>query len=115
MSTVWERKRKRWGPGPTRCEWLGALLFEPGQGWLRWGMGEREATEYVPDACASYTWPYPVAPPLRRVSMLAHDWLFFPLSLLIARREGLSWEEIRPSTWDDLGWLRDADRAGEER
>lgn len=46
----------------TRAGYWRWLLFEPGQGWLRWGAGTRESwcSYYEPPE------PYGVLPPLRR-------------------------------------------------
>jgi len=94
------------------------LLFEPGQGWLRWGKELRETAGWwdPPEPPESYV----VAPPLRRIAVYLRWWMTVAWWLVCGGRVWhpydrewmrLSWEEIRPSwsdVWDDC---IDADRS----
>lgn len=64
-------------PGRRRSWWRG-LLFERGQGWLRWRMDGRSIAGgyYEPPE------PYTVAPPLRRLAMAIHCRQKWPLTYL---------------------------------
>jgi hypothetical protein len=76
------------------------LLFESGQGWLRWGKGERSSR-------LSYREPpetYVVAPPLRRFAWNVSDILAWLLN-----RDGL--RDGAPFDWAaGRGFYRDEDR-----
>jgi len=91
-------------------ERLRTLLFEPGQGWLRWGYDSR-------DDYRSYDEPperYRVAPPARRLALYVTAWLVVPWLMVVGVRPGpgerryrYSWEEVRPE-WPS--YLKDEDR-----
>lgn len=70
---------------PRHRRWWGQLLFESGQGWLRWKMERREGWGGYYDPPE----PYMVAPPLHRL-----------------------WFHVRQRYWGDLG-LKDDDREGD--
>lgn len=84
------------------------LLFERGEGWLRWGMDHRDAYagyENPPE-------PYTVAPPLRQCVLWLRQVLTIPKLMLFGvwmdepgaknyHRYRFSWEEARPC-WPGL-------------
>ena len=79
------------------------LLLESGQGWLRWGKGERSTWrgEYEPPD------PYLVAPPLRRFAWNVKGIVEWSLN-----RDGL--RDDAPFDWAVCrGFYRDADRKRE--
>lgn len=96
-------------PPRSRRFWQ-VLLFEKGQGWLRWGMEERQASElmcYAGDEPLYEWFPFTVAPPLRRAWLWLCMWANAPRAVwncmivgieFDGRRERLSWEETKP--WD---------------
>ena len=82
------------------------LLFEPGQGWLRWGTDER--VEYW-DIGTDFMFPEPylVVPPLRRFL-----WNVATIVAWLLNRQGL--RDDAPFTWAaGAGFYRDKDRKRE--
>jgi hypothetical protein len=85
------------------------LLFEQGQGWLRWGTDERTSYEYLGEGLNAPE-EFPVAPPLRR---FARGWRYiaFQLRCVLFNFEGLRhdyWPLESPWTYAEM-W-RDPDR-----
>lgn len=117
LAPCWKRSCSR--PAALRDWWIEwparrwrfwhTLLFAKGEGWLRWGMDERESGGYYepPE-------PYVVAPPLRQLAIYLRMWLAAPKLMLRGvewddERYRFSWEEARPC-WPHLD---DPDRKGE--
>lgn len=83
-----------------RAGWWRWLLFESGQGWLRWGMEwRREPHSWDPPIPGEW---YRVAPPARRLMELVWGNLRLNLWALIHDRSAFGWEGV--------GDLRDSDR-----
>ncbi|HEX9992483.1 MAG TPA: hypothetical protein VGB14_06125 [Acidimicrobiales bacterium] len=88
------------------------VLYEPGQGWLRWQSDRRERVYYDPPDLDTWV----VCPPAHRLWLYLRSWLAAPQLLVVGFRDDdgcrhrLSWDEVRPS-WDDC-WdsLIDGDR-----
>lgn len=85
------------------------LLFEAGQGWLRWGTEERTAYYWESNACAYAPEWYRVAPPLHRLWLYVRQWFAVPHLMLIGvtfdgppPRYRYSWEEARPCWPTDM-------------
>ena len=108
-----------WTEWPCRHKhfWM-ILLFDKGQGWLRWGTDERIAYTYI-DEGLEQPEPYLVAPPLRRLWWWVRS---VPNSLRVwligyeweGRRERLTWEESHSSFSDAFfHWYRDDERRRE--
>lgn len=97
QDTPW-RKREAWS----------VLLFEKGQGWLRWGTSEVYVSGSWNDSAFAYEpgGDVQVAPPLRRLGRFLWGQLEAPF---YARRCGESWSVVRPS-WRDMAYLRDPER-----
>ena len=100
--------------------WLRVLLWERGQGWLRWALDDRETYGcYDPPEPPEH---YVVAPPFRRIARYLRWWgtvaawaacgfrVWHPYDREWMR---LSWEEIRPCWSDTWDGLRDEDRRRE--
>lgn len=94
-----------------RVDWWKQVLFEKGQGWLRWGTDQRDSREYDDNVCASYICGvYTVAPPARRLFAYLRQWFYVPrlmvLGVRCARRGQalpfLSWEEAQPIWPSDM-------------
>jgi hypothetical protein len=92
------------------------LLFEPGQGWFRWGRDEREYAEHHGEGLTEWL-PCSVAPPARCFAWWLAGWVTIPLTIIRFRRSGwgwLSWEEYRPERLRDvLASCKSDDRPGE--
>lgn len=104
-------------PAKTRRFWS-VLLFDKGQGWLRWGTDDR--IEYIShgegleEPC-----PYVVAPPLRRLAWWLKQLHMIPWAMLVGFRDPntgeryrYSWEEARPEDFKAalFTWYVDKDR-----
>jgi len=91
------------------------LLFERGQGWLRWGQEQRTSYYWEPNAGAYAPEWYLVAPPLHRLWLYVRQWLVLPRLMIIGyddkpysdKRYRLSWEEACPEWPRDM---KDPDR-----
>lgn len=95
----WRTLQSWWIDWPCRrlAFWT-QLLFEPGQGWLRWGTDGRVGYEVVGDFRVPE--PYQVAPPLRRVAWYLSGWLAVPRLMLFGDQGyRFAWEEARPELW----------------
>lgn len=93
------------------------LLFEPGQGWLRWGVDEREYPEHHGEGLTEWL-PCTVAPPARCVAWWLEGWLSMPRRIFRSWRatgsDRLTWEEYRCSDLRELlAQYRSTDRAQE--
>ena len=108
-----------WADWPVRRKhfWR-TLLWEEGQGWLRWATDERTEYEYIDEGLSQPT-EYAVAPPLRRLWWWVRAAFQMPIIMFIGykhpgddRRTRLSFEECRPSR-SDLSYYRDSDRKRE--
>lgn len=88
----WQELAGWWADHPLRQRgFIAELLFEPGQGWLRWSTDTRDeiASYYGPGE------PYVVAPPLRR----AWWWILG------------AWRLRGRARWSRVYGYRDPDRA----
>lgn len=74
------------------------LLFEPGQGWLRWRHHDIKTLYWESNACAWAPEWHRVYPPVRRLASQLH-WISRIPRLML--RGHLSWEEVRPD-WSSL-------------
>ncbi len=77
------------------------LLFERGQGWLRWGDDDREYVQNHGGPGLDEWVPYTVSPPARTIARWLLSWPRVPLVIVGFYRRGwgrLSWEEYRPET-----------------
>lgn len=81
------------------------LLFEPGQGWLKWKSDEVSETQYI-DEGLSYPEYFPVFPPLHRAWMAFTS---FWAGLFMTLRGQLEWQSVIPSR-EDLKLIKDPDR-----
>ena len=86
------------------------VLFERGQGWLRWGLDERTSYYWEFNAgCLAPEW-YTVAPPMRRLALYLGQWLALPRLMLIGmsdkpysdKRYRFSWDEACPQWPSDM-------------
>lgn len=105
---------------PMRTKWFWhILLFEKGQGWLRWGIDERTHYEYIDEGLEAPE-PYTVAPPLRCLWWYVRGWLLVPYLMLVGyppdpndprdKRYRYAWEEARLTFYDCWHWYRCEDR-----
>lgn len=97
---------------------LSRLLFEKGQGWLRWGLDTR--TDWRFPEYGDYT----VAPPLRRVVLGFEPLWFMIVGFRKTDWDNLALRDVRGPWWrrewfrpyDPWGighqWFRDPDRKG---
>lgn len=97
LHALWEEMPQR------HADWWGALLFESGQGWLRWGMETRERfTQWNYDPPESYT----VAPPIRRAAEQVRFLVGYGSDVLLGKVDRSEWRNLR--VVDQC--LRDRDR-----
>lgn len=108
-----------WQDWPWRRSYAwGLLLWERGQGWLRWAGEERTGYDNLGDGLRA-PYPYRVAPPARRLAVYLRQWLLVPRLMLrgappdeFGPRYRFSWEECSPCWPRDL---QDVDRGEEWR
>lgn len=107
-------------PVKTRRFWS-VLLFDKGQGWLRWGKDERIEHQYIDEGLEEPV-PYVVAPPLRRLCWWLKQIPMIPWATLVGfyddttgKRYRFSWEEARPEDFKAalFTWYVDKDRPTE--
>lgn len=96
LASWWEELPAR------RWHWWHEVLFEPGQGWLRWGWDRRERIYYDPPDMDQWQ----VAPPLRRVWLWVAAYITAPWHML---RHGCSFCQVVCS-WSDMQTWTDDDR-----
>ena len=91
-----------------RVQFWRALLFERGQGWLRWGTDQREGHIHHGEGLNEPYW-FTVGPPLRRLALYLRQWFIVPRLMWFGTvypedgvRYRFSWEESRPCWPSDL-------------
>lgn len=84
-----------WRKRPLRN--LRVLLFTPGLGWLRWGMGEYSWVEVVEPELGGPTLYATCAPPLRRAWL----WVWTRVAWML---RGGGWVRIPDRGWERLTW-----------